>query len=156
MDEPAFLAATPFVVRTMSGLRIGGTPTARFSADLRSAEKCSGAHEIEESDLSLNAANALQDALGPLLTFWHCCSLIWLTSKQQCLYLVPLPHGHGAFRPTRSTALTCLNPYERLVPSIVVIVDESAPLLCPFTSRLGSCLSFPCLLGRVGVDERLQ
>ena len=79
MDEPAFLASTPFVVRTMSGLRIGGTPTARLSADLRSGEKRSGAHEIEASNMSLNAANALQGVMGPLLMFWHSCSLIWLT-----------------------------------------------------------------------------
>ncbi len=72
MDEPAFLASTPFVVRTMSGLRIGGTPTARLSADLRSGEKRSGAHEIEASDLGLNVSNALQDAIGHLLSFWHC------------------------------------------------------------------------------------
>ena len=79
MDEPASLASTPFVVRTMSGLRVGGTPTARLSADLRSGENRSGAHEIEASDMSLNAANALQDVMEPLLMFWHYCSLIWLT-----------------------------------------------------------------------------
>ena len=79
MDEPASLASTPFVVRTMSGLRIGGTPTVRLSADLRSSEKRSRAHEIEASDMSLNAANALQGVTGPLLAFWHSCSLIWLT-----------------------------------------------------------------------------
>ena len=78
MDEPAFLASTPFVVRTMSGLRIGGTPTARLSTDLRSGENRSGAHVIEASDLSLNVANTLQGAMGPLLTFWHSCSLVWL------------------------------------------------------------------------------
>lgn len=79
MDEPASLASTPFVVRTMSGFRIGGTPTARLSADLRSGEKRSGAHEIEASNMSLNAANALQGVMGPLLMLWHSCSLIWLT-----------------------------------------------------------------------------
>jgi len=63
----------------MSGLRIGGTPTARLSADLRSGEKRSGAHEIEASNMSLNAANALQGVMGPLLMFWHSCSLVWLT-----------------------------------------------------------------------------
>ncbi len=61
----------------MSGFRIGGTPTARLSADLRSGENRSGAHEIEASDLSLNAANALQDVLGPLLTnLLHYCVLL--------------------------------------------------------------------------------
>ena len=79
MDEPAFLASTPFVVRTMSGLRIGGTPTARLSADLRSAEKSSRTHEIEASNMSLNAANALQGVMRSLVMFWHSCSLIWLT-----------------------------------------------------------------------------
>ncbi len=79
MDEPASLASTPFVVRTMSSLRIGGTPTVRLSADLRSGEKRSGAHEIEASDMRLYAANALQGVMGPLLMFWHSCSLIWLT-----------------------------------------------------------------------------
>jgi hypothetical protein len=78
VDEPVSLASTPFVVRTMSGLRIGGTPTARLSADLRSGEKRSGAHEIEASNMSLNAANALQGVTGPLLMFWHSCSLVWL------------------------------------------------------------------------------
>ena len=78
MDEPASLASTPFVVRTMSGFRIGGTPTARLSADLRSGEKRSGAHEIEASNMSLNAANALQGVMGPLLMFWQSCSLIGL------------------------------------------------------------------------------
>jgi hypothetical protein len=63
----------------MSGLRIGGTPTARFSADLRSGENRSGAHEIEASDMSLNAANALQGVMEPSLMFWHSWSLIWLT-----------------------------------------------------------------------------
>ena len=79
MDEPASLASTPFVVWTMSGLGIGSTPTARLSADLRSGEKRSGAHKIEASNLHLNVANALQGVMGPLLTFWHSCSLIWLT-----------------------------------------------------------------------------
>lgn len=80
MDEPVSLASTPFVVRTMSGLRIGSTSTARLSADLRSGEKRSGAHKIEASNFRLNVANALQGVMGPLLTFWHSCSLIWLTS----------------------------------------------------------------------------
>jgi hypothetical protein len=79
VDEPVSLASTPFVVRTMSGLRIGSTPTARLSADLCSGEKRSGAHKIEASNLRLNVANALQGVMGPFLMFWHSCSLIWLT-----------------------------------------------------------------------------
>jgi len=89
MDEPTVLAPTPFVVRTMSGLGIGGTPTARLPTDLRSGVDRSGTDIIEAGDLSLYAANVLQNVLRPVWTSWHACSqgrfffLFWRSSYRQ-------------------------------------------------------------------------